>query len=156
MTTTDTAYKTLQKAVDPWQPGATEHRVWLAREDAHEILSVLLTVATGKTRPPVALAFQTLGLDPADLGTDLDDGHAELYYHDGPLLVVEDYDEHDPDSIRAVAEWFDALAAQASQLADRLRDQAVGICDVCRGYGTVEVVDGDADCRACGGTGCAA
>ena len=99
------------------------------------------------------LPFAKLGLDPADLGHDLDDEYAELHHHDGAFLEVDRLDGHDADAIRGVAEWFDEVANQATALADALREQANGLCPECQGHGEVQVLDGDRPCRYCGGTG---
>ena len=139
----------LTKAVDHWGPGAPTDLVTITRGDAMRLLPLLKN-----TQRP--LSFTGLGLDPEDLGYDVDDEASELHGADGPLLQVIDYDGHDPDAIRAVAEWWDRVAVIAGKLGDELRDQALRICEACRGYGTVEVWNGDRDCRRCGGTGAAA
>ena len=101
------------------------------------------------------LAFRALGLDPDDLGHDVDTANetVELYHHDGALVSVADFDGRDPDSIRAVADWFDQVATVAYEIAGELRDAALAICEDCGGHG---VRGDDSDCRACGGTGRAA
>lgn len=97
------------------------------------------------------LNFTALGLDPADLGWDVDDERVELFFHDGPLLVVDGYDGRDPDAVRAVADWFSSLSAQAIAIADELRDLANTICVTCDGTGLTG--PDDADCKACSGYG---
>lgn len=109
------------------------------------------TTALPNTATTVTLQFRALGLDPADLGYDVDDEHVELYHHDGAFLVVDGFDGTDPDAVRAVADWFDALSTQAIHAAHELRDLANAICTACNGAGTVG--PDDADCKPCSGYG---
>lgn len=144
---TDTTLTRLARLVDYWGPGTPTDMVTMSRADAERLHRLLKDAQA-------PLSFAGLGLDPDDLGHDVDEEACELHGADGPLLAVVDYDGHDPESIRAVADWWDRVAEVAQMLANELRAQALGICEDCRGYGTVGQFDGD--CRGCGGTGRAA
>ena len=146
MTAETPAARVLRLANDPWAEGSTQTHILIARTDVQELVA-------GQC---ATLPFAKLGLDPADIGHDLDDEHAELHHHDGAFLQVVGFDGHDADAIRAVAEWFDKVAEHATALADALREQANRLCPECRGCGEVQVLDGDRPCRYCGGTGAVA